>query len=212
MQKLSIPRLSHAMGESFFVTKCRGCGELYSELATDDMMRRRFRLAEANKAAPNERCEDFIDEHINKCPEYARKHAEYLAKKAQPKAEALKAAQKPKQKPVPAVLAKKNRDAVDKHRRGKKQSGEAVAPTSSVKNGDRLVELLADQPGQQDANSGPPPDSDAVTANTTPQLPPLGTTENETASRDDEVKQRVREFLRHCGYSAAMGMRQAGQL
>jgi hypothetical protein len=211
MQKINIPRLSHAMGESFFVAKCRGCGELYSELATDDMMRRRFRLAEANKAPPNGRCHDFIDDHVNKCPEYARKHAKYLAKKEQKKMEALKAAQKPKQKPVPAALAKQDRDAVDKHRRSKIQSGEAVAPTSSVKNGDRLVDILADQPGQQDAIFGPPLDRDTATADAAPQLPPLGSTENGTASRDDEVKKSVKDFLRQYLYSAAMRMRRPGQ-
>lgn len=202
------------MAESLFVTKCRGCEERYAELATDDMLKRRFRQVEANKAPHSAEGARFIREHTNNCPEYARKKAEYWAKKEQEKAEARKAAQKPKQKPVPAALAKQNRDAVDKHRRSEKQSGEAIAPASSVKNGNRLVEILADGPEQQDATPGrqdtisaPPVGHDAATADAAPQLPQLGTTEIGTASRDNETKESVKYFLRQVLYAEALRMR-----
>ena len=213
------------MAESLFVTKCRGCEERYADLAIDDVLKRRFRLVEANKSAHSVQAERFIREHTTNCPEYARKKAEYWANKKQEKANAAKAARQAKQKPVPAALAKQDRGAVDKHDRSKQQSGEAVAPASRANNRTRLVEIFADEPEQQVTISAPqstvsgppnaisaPPVTRRAAAPAAPSQPtPLSATGNGTASQgEDDVKGCVRDFMRQVLYS--LGRRdQAGR-
>lgn len=107
----------------FFVEECQGCRKRWVELATDVMMIRCFRRSEEGKAAPSLACQTFIAEHIAQCPAYvARRAARQAAKRAaeeqgttQPPNKSTKAVPEP----ASAVLAKKERDAVEKQQTSK---------------------------------------------------------------------------------------------
>jgi hypothetical protein len=177
---------------SFFVTKCEGCGQPWAELATDMMVRYRFRRVEAGKAAPSPECMLFIEEHLHECPPHTplmTKKAAASAKEAQKKAQHSRSGQKETKKPAPTIPAKKSRDAVEKPHRSKKSVDAAALLKAAIQYADSSTEMAITQPGQQDRISVTTNVGDGIMADAPSCPQPVDGMENRADGHTKEIEQ-----------------------
>jgi hypothetical protein len=178
---------------SFFVTKCEGCGQPWAELATDMMVRYRFRRVEAGKAGPSPECMLFIEEHLHECPPHAplmtKKKAAAPVKEAQKKAQHSRLDQKETKKPAPTIPAKKSRDAIEKPHRSKKNIDAAALLKAAIQHPDSSTEMATTQPGQQDRISVTTNVGDGIMADAPSCPQPVDSMENRTDGHTKEIEQ-----------------------
>jgi hypothetical protein len=178
---------------SFFVTKCKGCGKPWAELATDMMIKYRFRRVEAGRAAPSVECMRFIEEHLHKCPPQAplmtRKKAAGPAKESQKKAQLSRSGQKESRKPASATPAKKSRNAVEKPCRSKKSVDGAALLKAAIQHAESSTETVTGQPGQPDRISTTTNDGDGIMADATSCSQPLDGMENSADIQTKAIEQ-----------------------
>ena len=177
---------------SFFVTKCKGCGKPWAELATDMMLRYRFRRVEAGKAAHSVQGMQFIEEHLHQCPPHApqmtkkEKKEAGTAKEAQKKPQPSRSGQKETKKSAPTIPAKKSRDAVGKPHRSKKSVGGAALLKATIQHPDSSMDMVIAQLGEQHRISGTTNVGDGIMADAPSCSQPVEGLEN---SSDDQTKQ-----------------------